>query len=142
MIIAIAGTLALTICVLCLIILHLIPSELNPVRDPVSLYGTTRYHPLYRAQAIASGICALCLLLALIERQPNLTVIGLFMLGCYGCARLTIAAFMMDEHGKRTRTGVFHIILAAIAFTTIAVAAGMLTTSLLASSPWKELSIF
>src|SRR5436305_10300947 len=122
MTIAIVGTLALTICVLSLIILHLVPSGLNPARDPVSLYGTTRYNSLYRVQAIASGICALCLLLALIERQPNLTVIGLLMLGCYGCARLAIAAFMMDEHGKRTRTGVLHIILAAVAFTAIAVA--------------------
>lgn len=55
---AIVGTPALAVCVLCLSILHLVPSGVQPVRDPVSLYGTTRYHILYRVQARASGLCA------------------------------------------------------------------------------------
>jgi hypothetical protein len=55
---------------------------------------------------------------------------------------MCIAAFMMDAHGKRTATGSIHIILAAVAFTTIAVAVGTLTTSLLSLPRCKELSVF
>jgi len=53
-----------------------------------------------------------------------------------------IAAFMMDTHSKRTRTGSMHIILAAVAFTSIAIAVGMLTASLLSSALWNELGVF
>jgi hypothetical protein len=133
---------ALVICIGCLLVLHLVPSGLYPVRDPVSLYGTTRYHLLYRVQVIASGICALCLVAALTERHLLLPLVGLLMLVCYGIARMAIAAFMMDAHGKRTPTGSMHILLAALAFATIAVAAGMLTPSLLSFSLWKNLSVF
>lgn len=139
---ALVGTVALVICIACLLLLHLVPSGLHPVRDPVSLYGTTRYHLLYRVQVIASGISALCLVAALTERHLPLPLVGLLMLACYGIARMAIAAFMMDAHAKRTRTGSLHILLAAIAFTTIAVAVGILTPSLLASPLWKDLSVF
>jgi len=139
---AIVGTVALAVCVFCLIVLHLVPSGIHPMSDPVSLYGTTRFNILYRVQAIASGLCALCLLLVLAGQQTNLPVFGLLMLGCYGVARICIAAFMMDTYGKRTRTGLIHIILAAVAFTTIAIAVGMLTASLVALPFWNELRVF
>lgn len=136
---AIVGTVALAVCVFCLLALHFVPSGVNPLRDPVSLYGTTRYSVLYRVQAIASGLCALCLLLALAGQQTNLPVFGLLMLAGYGIARICIAAFMMDAFEKRTRTGTIHIILAAVAFTTIAIAVGILTTPLLSSPLWNGL---
>jgi hypothetical protein len=139
---ALVAMVALVICIGCLIVLHLVPSGLHPMRDPVSLYGTTRYSVLYRVQAIASGICALCLLLALTEQHIPLPSLGLLMLACYGIARIAIAAFMMDAHGKRTLTGSIHILLAAVAFTTIAVAVGMDTASLLLSPLWNGLSVF
>lgn len=139
---AIVGTVALAATDFCLLALHLVPSGVNPVSNPVSLYGTTRFSKLYRVQAVASGICALCLLLALEARQSNLPQFGLVMLGCYGIARICIAAFMMDALGKRTSTGSIHIILAAVAFTGIAIAVGVLTTSLLSSPLWSELSVF
>ena len=139
---ALVGTIALVICIGCLLILHFVPSGLHPARDPVSLYGTTRYHLLYRVQVIASGIAALCLVAALTERHLSLPLVGLLMLVCYAIARLAIAAFMMDAHGKRTPTGSMHILLAAVAFTTVAVATGILTPSLLSSSLWKDLSVF
>lgn len=139
---AVVGTIALAVCVLCLIVLHLVPSGLYPVRDPVSLYGTTRYHLLYRVQAITSGICALCLLIALAEQQNDLPVFGLLMLGCYGISRILIAAFMMDAYGKHTRKGFIHIFLAAVAFTTIAIAVGFLTAPLVVLPFWSELRVF
>ena len=135
----IVGTVALAVCVFCLLALHFVPSGVNPLRDPVSLYGTTRYSVLYRVQAIASGLCALCLLLALAGQQTNLPVVGLLMLAGYGIARICIATFMMDADEKRTRTGILHIILAAVAFTTIAIAVGMLTAPLLSSPLWNAL---
>jgi len=76
------------------------------------------------------------------ELPTKLPVFGLLMLGCYGIARICIAAFMMDANGKRTRTGLIHIILAAVAFTTITIAVAMLTGSLIMSSLWNELQVF
>lgn len=141
-VLALVGTAALAISVCCLIVLHLVPSGLHPGRDPVSCYGTTRYHLLYRVQVIASGICALCLVLALTMQPINLPGVGLLMLGCYGVARMSIAGFMMDVQGKRTPMGLTHIILAAVAFSTIAVAVGMLTSSLLSLPRWNDVSVF
>lgn len=43
---------------------------------------------------------------------------------------------------ESAQTGLLHVILAAIAFTTIAVAVGMLTTPILSSSRWSALSLF
>ena len=143
LLLAVAGTVALGVCVFCLIALHIVPTKVQPVRDPVSLYGTTRYSLLYRVQVVAAGICALCLLVALEGQQIAVPVVGLVMLGCYGVARLIIAAFMMDRPGEeRTRTGQAHWLLAIVAFTAIAVAVGTITPRIVSSVLWHQLQLF
>ncbi len=140
---AIVGTIGLVVCVGCLITLHLVPSKVQPIHDPVSLYGTTRYHALYRTQVIASGVCALCLVFALAAQSISWPVIDLVLLACYGLSRILIAGFMMDIPGSRsTRAGRMHILLAAITFASIAVAVGVLTRPVGAAARWSDLSVF
>ncbi len=142
-VLAVVGAIGLAVCVGCLITLHLVPGKVQPVHDPVSLYGTTRYHLLYRTQAVASGICALCLVFALAAQAISWPVIGLALLACYGVSRILIAGFMMDvPSAGNTRAGRIHILLAAITFTSIAVAVGVLTGPISRAARWSDLSLW
>jgi hypothetical protein len=101
--------------------LHLLPTGLGPVRDAVSDYGTTPYHALYRAMAIALGVAAILLAIGL-ARETDAT--SLAWLWVYGGARIAIAAFMTDRDPPPfTAEGRIHWLLAAAAFTAIAFAA-------------------
>lgn len=42
--------------VVALVVLHLLPSGLSPLRDPVSQYGITRFKAGYRVQTLAYGL--------------------------------------------------------------------------------------
>jgi hypothetical protein len=103
--------------------LHLVPAELSPVRNAVSDYGTTDHHLLYRVQVVAFGVAAL-LLMAALAGDDGIQRSGLVWLAVYGAARIAIAWFMIDRDlTKPTTEGRVHAVLAALAFTAIAVAA-------------------
>ena len=46
----------LSIGVVALVVLHLMPSGLSPLRNPVSQYGITRFKAGYRVQTLAYGL--------------------------------------------------------------------------------------
>ena len=48
-----------------LVVLHLAPSGLSPLRDPVSAYGISRFSLLYRAQTLGTAVSAAALAVAL-----------------------------------------------------------------------------
>jgi hypothetical protein len=48
-----------------LVRLHVVRTGLSPVRHAVSDYGTTPWHALYRAQAVALGAAGLALAIGL-----------------------------------------------------------------------------
>jgi hypothetical protein len=103
--------------------LHRHPTGLDPVRDAVSDYGTTPFHPLYRLQVIAYGAGALLLAGALADGTGVRTG-GVEWLALYGIARIAIAGFMIDrDPAHPTREGRLHMLLATLAFTAVAVAA-------------------
>jgi hypothetical protein len=103
--------------------LHLASTGLSPVRDAVSDYGTTDEHMLYRVQVVAFGASALLLMAALAD-EDGVRRSGLVWLTIYGAARIAIAWFMIDRDlTKPTTEGRVHALLAALAFTAIAVAA-------------------
>mgnify|MGYP001290592613 CR=1 FL=1 len=120
----IAGTLALLLVLLgtgLLIAAHRAPTGLDPVRDAVSDYGTTAHHLLYRAMVIALGAGAVVLALGL---GAATGAGGLAWLWAYGLARIAIAGFMTDRDPPPfTTEGRVHWLLAAVAFTSIALAA-------------------
>ncbi|MBA2284943.1 MAG: DUF998 domain-containing protein [Ktedonobacteraceae bacterium] len=136
---AISGLIALIVCIVSLVALHLLPGKFQPIRDPVSYYIASRYGRLYQVQASASGISAFCLLAVFITLNVTLPVAGLIALGCYGLARICIVVFPADVHTTRTRSGIIHGILAVITFASIATATGVLTNHIEALARWHEL---
>lgn len=103
--------------------LHIHPTGLDPIRDAVSDYGTTPFHPLYRLQVVAYGVAALLLAVAL-DVGTDVRSTGIEWLALYGIARIAIAGFMTDrDRAAPTRQGRIHALLAVLAFTAISVAA-------------------
>jgi hypothetical protein len=101
--------------------LHVVPTGLSAVRDAVSDYGTTPWHALYRAQAVALGAAGLALAIGLAR---DTDAAGLVWLWLYGGSRIAIAGFMTDRDPPPfTTEGRIHWLLAAVAFTSIALAA-------------------
>jgi Protein of unknown function (DUF998) len=117
-----AGAAALVaIAAILVIALHVLPTGLDPTRNPVSQYGRTAFARLYRAQVIVSGAGSLLLLLALLSAgvQRPLPLVAL----AYGLARVAIAWNPMDLPGEApTPAGRNHGLLAVVAFAGLAAA--------------------
>lgn len=103
-----------------LVRVHLLPTGLNPARDAVSDYGTTRFHLYYRVTVVCQGAGALLLAIGL-ARGTDAT--GLAWLWVYGVSRIAIAGVMTDPGPSPVTTeGRVHLLLASTAFAAIAVA--------------------
>lgn len=103
-----------------LIRLHMLPTELNPVRDAVSDYGWTPFHRRYRAMVILFGVSGALLALGL---SANTDATSLYWLWMFAGCRIAIAWFMTDRNPPPVTTeSRIHAILAAGAFGSIALA--------------------
>jgi len=123
---------------LVLVRLHLLPTARDPIRDAVSDYGVGAYHRYYRAMVVLLGLGA-ALLCAALTRGSRAEALGLAFLGAYAAARLAIAFFMAGPSDQpMTSTGRMHIVLAAIAFTSIAFASADVTSVLEGSPGWSD----
>ena len=121
MALSIVALACLAVAVGLLVRLHALPTGLSPVRDAVSDYGTTRWHAHYRAMAIALGLSAIALALGLARDTDAGSLLWLWL---YGASRIAIAGFMTDRDPPPfTTEGRIHWLLAAVAFTSIALAA-------------------
>jgi hypothetical protein len=101
--------------------LHLQPTQMQAVRDAVSDYGTTRFHRNYRAMAVAMGVGAILLAIGLARETDAHALVWLWV---YGASRIAISGFMTDRDPPPfTAEGRIHWLLAAAAFTAIALAA-------------------
>jgi hypothetical protein len=119
--------------------LHFQPAGVDNVREGVSAYGVGSYGAFYRFQVIASGIGGLLVAGALALSGATVPF-GLAFLAIYGAARIAIAWFPTDLEGPMTRTGWFHVLLAAVAFISIAIAAPAISLSLAGTSAWHGLA--
>lgn len=118
-IVALAATIVL---LAALVLLHVAPTGLSPVTDPVSAYALTRFRAGYAVAAVAAAIAgvAVGLLLAGIPHARTATV----LLWIFALARLLIPLFPMDAPGsERSRPGRLHGLLAIAAFATVTAAA-------------------
>ena len=126
--IAVISLLGVLVCASCLVYLHIAPTGLNPVRDPVSQYGITDYFTFYRAAALSLGVASLTLAVALLEALTEANAAGIVFLVILGFARLTIGWVPMDAPGApRTSTGLRHNLLATAFFASATVAAFLFT---------------
>ena len=117
--------------------LHTLPTGLDWRVDAVSDYGTGAYHLYYRAMVLLLGIGSGSLVAAL-ARDTEVGAVGLAFLGAFAAARIAIAFFMTDPPGREpTAQGRIHLVLAAIAFTSIAFATRNLTEDLADLSGWS-----
>jgi hypothetical protein len=112
-----------------MVALHVVPSVADPVSEGVSAYALGPTARGYQRQAIASGVGALLLVGALVQRDTSSAAVGCLV--AYGLARIAIVAFPTDPRGvPMTAMGRNHALLAAVAFLGIAVAAPMATSPL------------
>src|SRR3954452_6939304 len=105
---------------LVLLALHILPTGRAPLSEAVSDYGVGTYHRHYRAMVVLLGAGA-GLLVAGLAREGSAEEGALAFLAAFAAARMAIAFFMTDLPGSPPTTkGRIHVVLAAIAFTTIA----------------------
>lgn len=128
---AVAAIVFASLCVACLVVLHLAPTGYSPLRNAVSEYGVGRYAGWYRAQAACAGAAAAFLAAALAQGLDPAPRRVVALLCVSAVSRVAIGFFPTDLIGstERTRTGVIHALLALAAFASISWAAATLPAS-------------
>jgi hypothetical protein len=121
--------------------LHVAPSGLSPVRDPVSQYGITRFRGGYRFATVSFGIAAVALAVGLGSRLQGPGVPAVIaLLAVFAAGRLCISWFPMDEPGTPpTPTGRSHGLIAIATFASATVAALRLAP-VLETTTWHSLA--
>jgi hypothetical protein len=112
-----------------LVVLHVLPTGLSPMRNAVSQYGITRYRLGYRIQTISLAVAGAAAAVGLAEAAPGRARALIALLIIFALARLVISWFPMDEPGgERSNHGTMHGLIAIVTFVAIALAAGRLGT--------------
>ena len=137
----IIALLALAMTVASLVWLHLQPTGLSPIRNPVSQYGITSFHAGYRAATIAFGTAGLALAAGMSLAIAGRGLVVVILLVVFAIARAAISWFPMDARGaKWTRTGQMHFLLAFVAFASVTAAALVLGAVLSSQGRWHALA--
>lgn len=109
-----------------MVVLHVLPTGLSPIRNAVSQYGITRYHQGYRVLTVALGVAGLAAAVAVASAYPSqrrAAIVALLVV--FGLCRLAISWWPMDAPGQpRSNHGTVHLVLAFGAFLTVTAAAG------------------
>ena len=134
--------LALAVTVASLTWLHVEPTGLSAVRNPVSQYGITRFRIGYRVATLAFAAAGIALAvgvnLALGSRAKTVVV----LLVIFAVARALISWFPMDApDAVRTSTGQAHGLLAIGAFGAATIAALRLANVLSQQGRWHSLAV-
>jgi hypothetical protein len=134
----IIAALATVVQAIALIVLHVLPTGYNPVRDAVSDYGVGPYRGWFWLQAIAGGLGCLALGIALAQLHPVTPTQAAVALIVTAVARFLIPFFATDQGGNRFQTphGITHMILAVIAFAGLVWAATGLWSTLSHYPAW------
>ena len=103
----------------------------------MSAYALGPFGYLYRVQVVVTGLAALLLTLGLLG-SGLVSGLALGLLAVFGMSRILIARYPTDPRGTTSlsRHGRLHIILAAVTFLTIAVAAPSIAGALAPSPSW------
>jgi hypothetical protein len=128
--VALAGTFAVLVA---LVFLHVAPTGLSPVRDPVSAYALTPYRAAYAIAAYGAMVSAGATALLLSRVTPT-PLIAVALLGIFAIARGLIPLFPMDApEALHSRTGRVHTALAVTAFATVTASAFLASGTLAAA---------
>lgn len=122
-----------------LISVHLLDRGVNPISDAVSDYGAREYAWFYRLTAIWMGVAGVLMAVMLGDAmfpKPTLTIMLLLV---FAATRTAITIFPTDlEDDEDTSVGRSHTALAAIAFASIAIAAGSFTLEIADDPFWSD----
>jgi hypothetical protein len=101
-----------------LVVLHVLPTGYDPIRDAVSDYGVGPYRAWFWLQAVAGGLACLALGIALAKLHPFTPTQVVVALIVTAATRFLIPFFATDQSGSRFKTlhGTIHMILAVVAF--------------------------
>ena len=115
---SIVAALATAVQAVALIMLRLLPTGYDPVRDAVSDYGVGPYRGWFWLQAVVGGVGCLALGIALAQLHPFTPTQVVVALIVTAAARFLLPFFATDQDGSRFQTlhGIIHMILAVIAF--------------------------
>jgi hypothetical protein len=120
----------LAVGVAALVILHVLPTGLSPLRNAVSQYGISEYRAGYRAQTLAYAVAGVGAALG-VSTLPGSVGIVVALCAIFAAARALISWFPMDAPGAtRTRTGSRHGVLAIAAFLAVGFASRELASLL------------
>lgn len=89
----------LTVGLAALVLLHVLPTGLSPLRNVVSQYGISEYRAGYRVQTLAYAVAAIG-----IATLPGSVGVVVALCAIFAAARALISWFPMDAPGA-TRTG-------------------------------------
>jgi len=125
---SIVAAIAMAVSTGALVLLHVLPTGYNPVRDAVSDYAIGSYRPVFWTFVTAGATSGLALAIALARSNPAKPTLTIVMLLLSAAARVLIPIFPTDQNGSRFQTskGTVHMILAVTIFAAIAVAASNL----------------
>ena len=140
----IAGTaalVALATVVVALVRLHLKPTGLSAIRNPVSQYGICEFRAGYRTATLAFAAAGAALAVALARAVLHGTRGIVALLVVFAAARAVISWFPMDApNAKHTPTGGAHGLLAIAAFGSVTAAALRLGGALSEQARWHALA--
>jgi Protein of unknown function (DUF998) len=111
-----------------LVLLHVLPTGYNPIRDAVSHCAIPRYRAGFWVFTTAGGVSGLALTIALAQSHAPKPTLTIALLLLSAAARLLIPFSPTDQSGSRFQTtkGTIHMALTAAIFGSIAVAASNL----------------
>ena len=137
---SIIAAVAMAISTGALLLLHLLPTGYNPIRDAVSDYAIGRYHAVFWTFTTAGAVSGLALAIALARSYPAKPTLTVAMLLLSAAARVLIPVFPTDQSGSRFQTpeGTIHMVLAVTIFASVAVAASNLGDTLGHEPAWHS----
>jgi len=137
---SIVAAVAMAVSTGALLLLHVLPTGYNPVRDAVSDYAIGRYRGLFWTFTTAGAISGLALAIALARSHPAKPTLTVVMLLLSAAARVLVPLFPTDQSGSRFQTpkGTIHMVLAVAIFASIAVAASNLGGTLGHDPAWHS----
>ncbi|MET0812578.1 MAG: DUF998 domain-containing protein [Microbacterium sp.] len=126
-----------------LIVVHLLPTKLDPLRDPVSRYGITAFRGWYWSAAAGAALAGVGGALFFSAIPGVIAIVTTVLLSVFAVARALIGLFPMDApDAAKSRTGRIHNLLAFAAFASVTAAAftgagALHDAGAVALSPWS-----
>jgi hypothetical protein len=128
----------MTISLIGLIAIHILPTGLNPLRDPVSQYHLTRFRPVILVSTLSAAVAGVGAIFALTGLLGAAATVCDILLILFVVSRALIPFLRMDPPGHSvTSVGRIHTVLAFTAFGS-AIAVAFVAGGALHDAGWQS----